>query len=89
MTVKHTHLFHLANRISIYNTHKGIFHFELLVEWKQIFRLLQKIWVTGIIGITEAVMLIMCDDDLTEYMLIGHGQGHEYEQCEWKGQSAI
>lgn len=32
----------------------------------------KKIWVVGLIGITEVVMLVMCDGEVPEYMIIGH-----------------
>lgn len=34
----------------------------------------------GLIGLAEVLMLIMCDGNLTEYMLTDHGQVQEYEK---------
>ena len=78
------HLFQLTSGISIYKAQTGIFHFKLLIEWKQILRYSQKIWAAGFMGLTEAIMLMMCDSDLSVYTVVGRGQIQEYETREWK-----
>ena len=73
------HALQLTNRISIYRTHKGVFHFKL-GRMKANIQIVTENLSDRSYWHNKVVRLIMCDGDLPEYTIIGHGQIQEYEK---------